>query len=161
MNQATENAVTETVDEVADIGADKPATQTVGVDGGATPQEEQTAEERLAAINMSKEEAKKVIDEAGAAGFILIAMQDNGTAKAMMAGDYATVVHAAHTAVCALGSIVKQVQGEHDGNPEKHAKVEDFTAGVSVLTVHHSMLAKMHADKVAEATVEAAASVKQ
>ena len=117
--------------------------------------------ERVAAISMSKEEAKKVIDETGEAGFILIAMNGNGTAKAMMAGDYATVVHAAHTAVCALGSIVKQIQGEHDGNPEKHAKVEDFTAGASVLTIHHGMLAKLHADQVAEATVEAAASVKQ
>ena len=161
MNQATENTVTEIIDEAADIGADKPATQTVGVDGGATSQEEQTAEERAAAINMSKDEAKKVIDEAGAEGFILIATQDNGTAKAVMAGDYAAVVHAAHTAVCALGSIVKQMQGERDGNPEKHAKVEEFTAGASVLTIYHGMLAKMHADKVAEATVEAAASVKQ
>lgn len=161
MNQATENTVTETVDEVADIGADKPATQTVGVDGGATSQEEQTEEERAAAINMSKDEAKKVIDEAGASGFILIAMQGNGTAKAMLAGDYATVVHAAHTAVCALGSIVKQIQGEHDGNPEKHAKVEDFTAGASVLTVHHGMLAKMHAQQVEAAQAEATNQTKQ
>lgn len=160
MNQQNET-VTEVVEEVADIGADKPATQMVGVDGGATSQEEQSAEERAAAVNLSKDEAKRVIDETGEAGFILIAMQGNGTAKAMLAGDYATVVHAAHTAVCALGSIVKQIQGEHDGNPEKHAKVEDFTAGASVLTIHHGMLAKMHADQVAEATVEAAAATQQ
>lgn len=160
MNQQNET-VTEMVEEVTDIGADKPAAQTVGVEGGATPQDEQTAEERAAAVNQSKDEAKRVIDETGDAGFILIAMQGNGTAKAMLAGDYATVVHAAHTAVCALGSIVKQIQGEHDGNPEKHAKVEDFTAGASVLTIHHGMLAKMHADQVAEATVEAAAATQQ
>ena len=159
MNQPTDNT-TEVVEEVAIFG-DKPESQMVGVDGGATSQEEQTADERVAAINASKEEAKKVIDDTGEAGFILIAMNGNGTAKAMLAGDYATVVHAAHTAVCALGSIVKQIQGEHDGNPEKHAKVEDFTAGASVLTIHHGMLAKLHADQVAEATVEAAASVKQ
>lgn len=159
MNQQTENT-TVIVEETANVG-DKPATQTVGVEGGAEPHAEQSLAERAAAINMSKEEAKKVIDETGEAGFILIAMNGNGTAKAMMAGDYATVVHAAHTAVCALGSIVKQIQGEHDGNPEKHAKVEDFTAGASVLTIHHGMLAKLHADQVAEATVEAAASVKQ
>ena len=159
MNQQTENT-TVIVEETANIG-DKPATQTVGVEGGAEPHAEQSLAERAAAINMSKEEAKKVIDETGEAGFILIAMNGNGTAKAMMAGDYATVVHAAHTAVCALGSIVKQIQGEHDGNPDKHAKVEDFTAGASVLTIHHGMLAKLHADQVAEAQVEAAASVKQ
>lgn len=159
MNQQTDNT-TEVVEEVAIFG-DKPETQMIGVDGGATSQEEQTADERVAAINASKEEAKKVIDDTGEAGFILIAMNGNGTAKAMMAGDYATVVHAAHTAVCALGSIAKQIQGEHDGDPEKHAKVEDFTAGASVLTLHHGMLAKMHADQVAEAQVEAAASVKQ
>ena len=159
MSQQNENT-TEVVEEVATVG-DKPATQTVGVEGGAEPHAEQSLAERVAAISMSKEEAKKVIDETGEAGFILIAMNGNGTAKAMLAGDYATVVHAAHTAVCALGSIVKQIQGEHDGNPEKHAKVEDFTAGASVLTIHHGMLAKLHADQVAEATVEAAASVKQ
>ena len=159
MNQQNENT-TEVVEEVATVG-DKPATQTVGVEGGAEAHAEQSLAERVAAISMSKEEAKKVIDETGEAGFILIAMNGNGTAKAMLAGDYATVVHAAHTAVCALGSIVKQIQGEHDGNPEKHAKVEDFTAGASVLTIHHGMLAKLHADQVAEATVEAAASVKQ
>ena len=159
MNQQTENTAV-IVEETANVG-DKPATQTVGVEGGAEPHAEQSLAERAAAINMSKEEAKRVIDETGEAGFILIAMNGNGTAKAMMAGDYATVVHAAHTAVCALGSIVKQTQGEHDGNPDKHAKVEDFTAGASVLTIHHGMLAKLHADQVAEAQVEAAASVKQ
>ena len=77
MNQQTENTVVETVEEVAAVG-DKPATQTVGVDGGATAQEEQSMEERVAAINASKEEAKKVIDETGEAGFILIACQITG-----------------------------------------------------------------------------------
>ena len=159
MNQQTENT-TVIVEETANVG-DKPATQTVGVEGGAEPHAEQSLAERAASISSAKEEAKRVIAETGEAGFILIAMNGNGTAKAMMAGDYATVVHAAHTAVCALGSIVKQIQGEHDGNPDKHAKVEDFTAGASVLTIHHGMLAKLHADQVAEAQVEAAASVKQ
>ena len=160
MNQQSE-AVSEVVEEATTIGTEKPETQMVGVEGGATSQEEQTKAERIAVIEQSKSDAKKIIDEAGERGFILISMQDDNTAKAIMAGDYATVVHATHTAVCALGSIVKQVQGQHDGNPEKHAKVEDFTAGASVLTIHHGMLAKMHADQVAEATVEAAAATQQ
>ena len=160
MNQQSKT-VGEVVEEVTTISTEKPETQTVGVEGSATAQDEQSLAEREAAISSSKEEAKRVIDEVGDAGFILVAMQGNGTAKAMLAGDYATAVHAAHTMVCALGSLVKQIQGEHDGNPEKHAKVEDFTAGASVLTLHHGMLAKMHADQVAEAQVEAAASVKQ
>lgn len=152
--------VTEHVEEVADIGAEKPATQTVGVTGGAEPQE-QTPQERQEAIDASKAGAKEMIEDAGERGFIVVAMQQDNTAKVVVAGDYATAVHAVHAAVCALGSIVKQVQAEHDGNPEKHAGVDDFVAGASVLTIHQSMLNKMHADAVAEAAMESAASTKQ
>ena len=160
MNQQSE-AVSEVVEEATTIGTEKPETQMVGVEGGATSQEEQTAAERQAVIDQSKHDAKKIIDEAGERGFILIAMESDSTAKAIMAGDYATVVHAAHTAVCALGSIVKQVQGQHDGDPEKHSKVEDFTAGASVLTMHHGMLAKLHAQQVEAAQAEATNQTKQ
>lgn len=160
MNQQSE-AVSEVVEEATTIGTEKPETQMVGVEGGATSQEEQTKAERIAVIEQSKSDAKKIIDEAGERGFILISMQDDNTAKAIMAGDYATVVHATHTAVCALGSIVKQVQGQHDGNPEKHAKVADFVAGASVLTMHDGMLAKLHAQQVEAAQAEATNQTKQ
>ena len=152
--------VTEQVEEVGAVDAEKPAAQTVGVVGGAEPQE-QTPEERQATIDASKAGAKEMIEEAGEHGFVVVAMQQDNTAKVTVAGDYATAVHAVHAAVCALGSIVKQVQAEHDGNPEKHANVDDFVAGASVLTIHQSMLTKMHADAVAEAAMESAASTKQ
>ncbi len=101
-------------------------------------------------------EAHELIDSVGHNGFILVSMAGDGTARAMLAGDYPTVVHTVHTALCALGGIVKQIQSQADGDPEKHAGVEDFTAGASVVTIHHGMLAKMHTDAVAEAQAEAA-----
>lgn len=155
MNQPSEN-----INETLSVG-DTPEAQVVSVEGGATSESEQSDAERNAAIAETKAAAKAIIDSSNGAGFVLVVLQDDGTADTLLAGDYATVVHAVHSTVCALGKVVKHVQSAHDGNPEKHAAVEDFSAGASVLTIHHGMVSSMHADKLAEAAIEAAASTKQ
>lgn len=143
----------EIVEEVTTIDVDTPATQRIEAE--AVPETEQSAEARTQEINKSIEEACTLIRNQGEHGFVLVSLNGLGQASAMMAGDYATVVHATHTALCALGSIVKRVQGEASGDPEKHASVEDFTAGASILSMHHNMIAKMQADAIAEAANDA------
>lgn len=141
----------ETVEEATTLSS-APEAQVVGQVGSAEAQpEEELRAANAEAVAHSIAEAKALLDAVGHNGFILIGMNGQGQANAMLAGDYATVVHGVHTAVCALGSVVKQVQGEADGNPEKHASVENFNAGAAILTVHHGMLAKMHSDAQAEA----------
>ena len=156
MNDVTTNAVaSETIEEVGN--ATEPTTQVVSAEGIA----EQSADERNSEVAKAISEAHQLIDTIGHNGFILVSMAGDGTARAMLAGDYPTVVHGVHTALCALGGIVKQIQGQADGNPEKHAGVEDFTAGASVVTTHHGMLAKMETDAVNEAQAEAAGQTQQ
>ena len=154
----SESVKFEIIDEVTTLGTEEPTTQHIGAEGVEEPEQGQTEEERQAAVLQSIEDACALIRESGSNGFVLITLNELGQANAIMAGDYATVVHATHTALCALGSIVKRVQGEHDGNPDKHASVEDFTAGASILSVHHNMIAKMQADAQASMVIEAAAS---
>jgi hypothetical protein len=139
----------EIVEEVTGVVADTPATQRI--EAAPVEEVEQSDEDRAAAVAKSIDDACQQIKTLGHNGFVLITLNDQGNASALMAGDYATVVHAVHTGLCALGSIVKRVQGEAEGNPEKHASVEDFTAGASILSVHHNMVAKMQAEAIAEA----------
>lgn len=156
MNDVTTNAVaSETIEEVGN--ATEPTTQVVSAEGIA----EQSEGERNAEVAKAISEAHQLIDAIGHNGFILVSMAGDGTARAMLAGDYPTVVHGVHTALCALGGIVKQIQGQADGNPEKHAGVEDFTAGASVVTIHHGMLAKMDKEATEAAQAEAAGQTQQ
>lgn len=161
MNDVTTNAVvSETIEEVTNLEApthELPPTQVVSAEGIA----EQSDDERNSEVKKAIAEAHQLIDAIGHNGFILVSMAGDGTARAMLAGDYPTVVHGVHTALCALGGIVKQIQGQADGNPEKHAGVEDFTAGASVVTIHHGMLAKMHTDAVDEAQAESVGQTQQ
>ena len=149
------NQQAEVIEEVAAIDARTEA-QTISVDCGATPQEE----DYEGAKEEAKEEAKRLIDEFGSAGFVLFTIQDNGKASVMLAGDYPIVARSAHTIVCALGDVVKQLDGG------KLRAASDFEAGAVALISYDKMVAKMdsavgNADQVAEATVEAAASTKQ
>ena len=154
----SESVKFEIIDEVTTLGNEEPTTQHIGAEGVEEPEQGQTEEERMAVVLQSVEDACALLHESGSNGFVLITLNSLGQANALMVGDYATVVHATHTALCALGGIVKRVQGEHDGNPDKHASVEDFTAGARILSMHHNMIDKMQADAQASMVIEAAAS---
>lgn len=146
--------------DLFDVGTGE--SQVVGADGiedGQTVQVidgQQSEADRENAIATSMADAKKLIDESGANGFLLVALNGDDTANSLLAGDYATIVHATHTAVCALGGVTKEVQSKHPAGTNAAASADDFTAGASILAMHHAMLRKMVGEQAASDAADAA-----
>lgn len=146
--------------DLFDVGTGE--SQVVGADGiedGQTVQVidgQQSEADRENAITTSMADAKKLIDESGANGFLLVALNGDDTANSLLAGDYATIVHATHTAVCALGGVTKEVQSKRPTGANAAASADDFTAGASILAMHHAMLRKMAGEQAASAAADAA-----
>jgi len=146
--------------DLFDVGTGE--SQVVGADGiedGQTVQVidgQQSEADRENAIATSMADAKKLIDESGANGFLLVALNGDDTANSLLAGDYAIIVHATHTAVCALGGVIKEMQSRHPAGTNAAASADDFTAGASILAMHHAMLRKMAGEQAASAAADAA-----
>ena len=95
-----------------------------------------------ATVDHAIREATDALHKHGGNGFVLAVLNDTGNVGVSMAGDAATLTHAAHGVVSALGTVFNREQ-----KPSTEAVgVDNFAAGVGLLTVHQGVLQAM-ADK--------------